>query len=235
MPASKTGNNPEARPRHSLSSVNKDALTAICAVCGPTEIRCYIRDNKYTSYLCIEGNRQRSAAYRLAHPKISRLHQRRTTSHILSNVDDDKRTATCSICGQVKIYIRRGKIFDTRVCKNAANKRSQSAAKKRREENLEFIESYKPSFGCKNCGSHDSTVKLEFHAPGKSRREDYINRLLRFKRERLILELEKFDVLCKECHRKEHRKPSGAPIGQRRKPIRKKRTRRNPPPFMYDA
>ena len=221
--------------RHSLSSVDTKSLTAICAVCGPTGIRRYIRDNKYTMYLCIEGNRQRSAAYRLAHPRISRLQQRRSTSHVLSNVDDENKTAVCSICGPVKIYFRRGKVYDTRVCKNAANQRSQRAVEKRRTDNLKFVESYKLSLGCKKCGPRDSTVKLEFHAPGKSRREDHINKLLRFKRERLILELEKYDVLCKECHQKEHRKPSSAPIMQRRKPIRKKRTKRNPPPFMYDA
>lgn len=221
--------------RHSLSSIDTKALTAICAVCGPTAVRKSTRDNKYSTYICIEGNRQRSAAYRLAHPKISRIQQRKTTSHILSNVDDENKTATCSMCGSVKIYIRRGKIFDTRVCKNAANTRSQKAVEKRRADNLEFIESYKLSLGCRKCGSHDSTLKLEFHALGKSRREDHINKLLRFKRERLVLELEKYHVLCKECHQKEHSKPSGAPITQRCKPIKKKRTKRNPPPFMYDA
>lgn len=213
--------------RHSLSSIDTKSLTAICAVCGPTAVRKSTRDNKYSTYICIEGNRQRSAAYRLAHPKISRRQQRKTTSHILSNVDDENKTATCSICGSVKIYIRRGKEFDTRVCKNAATKRSQSAVKKRREENLEFIESYKLSLGCKNCGSRESTIKLEFHAPGRSRKEDHVNKLLRFKRERLILELEKYDVLCENCHDQVHAKPPPKTA--------RKRTRRNPPPFMFDA
>ena len=210
---------------HSLSSIEQESLTAICAICGPTEVRRYTRNNKYTTYICIKGNRQRSAAYLLAHPKISRLQQRRNTSHVLSNVDDENKTANCSICGPVQIYIRHGKIFDTRVCKNAASKRTKAAAKKRRMENLEFIESYKVSHGCKNCGSHDVSAKLEFHARGKSRREDHFNKLLRFKHERLILELEKYDVLCKNCHDQLHEKPPQ--ISSRR------RIKRNPPPFMY--
>lgn len=200
--------------RHSLSSIDKESLTATCAICGPTKVRQYIRHNKYTNYICIAGNRQRSMAYQLAHPKISRLQQRRTTSHILSNVDDGKRTATCSICGTVKIYIRRGKVFDTRVCKNAAKQRSKSAEKKRQTENLEFIENHKLSLGCKNCDQHNNSIRLEFHAPGKTRREDHINKLLRFTRERLILELQKYEVICKSCHDKIHAKP---PSKSRRK------------------
>jgi hypothetical protein len=208
-------------PRHSLSGIDKDSLTAICAVCGLTDVRRYTRDNRYTTYVCIKGNRQRSAAYQLAHPKISRLQQRRTTFHILSNVNDEKRTADCSICGPVRIYIRRGKIYDTRVCRNAANKRSQKAVEQRRADNLEFIENYKLSHGCKNCASHDISTKLEFHAPGKSRREDHMNKLLSFNREHLILELEKYDVLCKNCHDQVHYKPSSKP-----------RRKHKPLPFM---
>lgn len=221
MSTSKAVKHLESKLRHSLASIDKESLTAICAVCGPTEVRRYTRDNKYTTYICIKGNRQRSAAYQLAHPKISRLQQRRTTSHILSDVNDEKRSATCSICGPVKIYIRRGKIFDTRVCKNAANKRSQTAIKKRQADNLQFVESYKLSLGCKNCGYRESSQRLEFHAPDNDRRADHINKLMRLKREHLIMELEKYDVLCKDCHDKIHAKP---PARSRRK--------HKPLPFM---
>lgn len=211
MSANKVVTDDGIKPRHSLSFIDREALTATCAVCGPTTVRRSIRNNKYTSYVCIKGNRQRSLAYRLAHPKVSRLEQRRATSHVLSNIHDEKKIANCSICGPVKIYIRHGWGFDTRVCKNAALERSKRAEQKRRAKNKEFIDNYKLSQGCKNCGYRESANRLQFHAPGQNRKFDRIGKLARLKRESLILELKKYDVLCLNCHDNLHSKPSPKP------------------------
>ena len=97
--------------------------------------------------------------------------------------------------------------------------------KKRRAENLNFIATYKLSHGCKDCGYHKSSTELQLHARGRDRRADHISKLMRLKRERLVQELEKFDVLCKKCHDGVHQKPT---------PSRKRR-QRNPLPFMYDV
>jgi hypothetical protein len=130
---------------------------------------------------------------------------------VLSNVDDTNKTATCSQCGPVKIYIRRSKNLITRVCKNASNKRSKRAEKKRRLANRKFTESYKLARGCKNCGYREDSKKLQFHAPGQDRRADHINRLMRLKQESLIQELKKYDVLCGNCHAKIHPYPPTKP------------------------
>ena len=196
-------------------------MTAICAVCGPTDVHRVTIKKKYTAYICATKSRQSSRAYRLAHPHIPHSQQFDPTAHVLSNVDDQNKTAVCSQCGPVKIYIRRSKNLITRVCKNASNERSKKAEKKRRVENRRFAESYKLARGCKNCGYREYAKTLQFHAPGRDRRADHIGKLMRLKQEHLLHELEKYDVLCRNCHDKVHPKPPSKP-----------RRKHKPLPFM---
>lgn len=213
--------NLEPKSKHSLSSIDQESRTAICAVCGPTHVHRVKIRKIYTAYVCATRSRQRSEAYRLANPHIPHPQQLDPTAHVLSNVDDENKTAICLQGGPVKIYIRRSKNLLTRVCKNASNKRSRTAEKKRQEENREFVESYKVSHGCKNCGYSEDSKTLEFHAPGRDRRTDRIGKLLRLKQERLLQELEKYEILCKNCHDKAHPKLLSKP-----------RRKHNPLPFM---
>jgi len=75
-------------------------MTAICAVCGLTDIR--KRTAKGTKYyICRNRERLHGRKYgRNAYtPRISNpLH------HSLSNIDEKNKTAICSICGLVQIY-----------------------------------------------------------------------------------------------------------------------------------
>jgi hypothetical protein len=222
LPASKK---PAEKQRHSLSSIDKEKRTAICAVCGPTDVHRITIKKKYTTYICATKGRQQSRNYRLAHPHIPHPQQFSPNAHVLSNVDDETRTAVCSQCGPVRIHIRRYKNLITRCCSKAGNRRAMLAEKKRRAENLDFIAAYKLSHGCKNCGYRESSTELQLHARDRDRRADHISKLMRLKRERLVQELEKFDVLCKKCHDGVHQKTT---------PSRKRR-QRNPLPFMFDA
>ena len=213
--------NPKQKLRHSLSSIDKESLTAICSVCGPTDIYKAKSGKNHTAYMCATASRQRSATYRQSHPHIPHHQQFGRTAHVLSNVNDQNKTAICSQCGPVKIYIRRSKNLITRVCKNAANKRSKRAEEKRRLANRKFAESYKLARGCKNCGYREDSKTLQFHAPKRDRRADHIGKLMRLKQERLLHEIENYDVLCRDCHDKAHPKP-----------ISKPRRKHKPLPFM---
>ena len=234
-----TSKNATHKIRHSLSSIDKEALTAICAICGLTDVhRKTIRSNEksYTGYVCATRSRQRSSDYRLAHPYTPHPRQPGSNTHLLSNVDDENKTAICSQCGPVEIVIYWTGGYIARCCKKASNQRAMLSEKKRREENQKFIADYKLSFGCKNCGYRESVKELQLHARGCDRRADHINKLLRLKQERLIQELKRFDVLCKNCHDAVHLDPVPSQKPRRQTIASSKKRRQHIPlPFMYYA
>jgi hypothetical protein len=78
------------RQRHSLSNIDPEAMTAICSICGPTNI--WKHSNSYkgrTYYLC--GTRRRTYLR-----KYSRAHRagRSTNPHALSQVNEEAIPAT---------------------------------------------------------------------------------------------------------------------------------------------
>ena len=115
--------------RHTLSQIDVKKMKAICAVCGQTDIR-KRRAGKYTVYICATKKQEYARAYRLqhAHPRIYPQ-----TAHVLSNVDYENKTAFCSQCGPVKIYIspRKGRAPDRHCSKaNIASVMRAQAARK---------------------------------------------------------------------------------------------------------
>ena len=104
-----------AQPRHILSDIDPQAMTAICAVCGPTDI--WKRPNAYkgkTLYVCGTKNREYLRKYSWAHRE-----GRSTNPHALSQVDEEAGTAVCATCGTVQIEIRLVNKYVTRRCINA--------------------------------------------------------------------------------------------------------------------
>lgn len=99
--------------RHTLSEVDTTTLTAICSICGPTDIRKNTAHG-YTRYACATHIRNYIREYNRSHYKA-----RSTNPHALSNIDEEKQTAICAKCGPVKIEIRIGKRKITRRCVNA--------------------------------------------------------------------------------------------------------------------
>jgi hypothetical protein len=103
------------RQRHSLSNIDSKAMTAICSICGPTNI--WKRSNSYkgrTYYSC--GTRSRAYLR-----KYSRAHRagRSTNPHALSQVNEEAGTAVCATCGPVQIEIRLVNKYVTVRCINA--------------------------------------------------------------------------------------------------------------------
>ena len=90
---------PTWRPLHSLSEINTVQMTAICAVCGPTDIW-KNTDKDKLRFICATSSRDYLRQYKRVH-----YVGRSTNPHALSEVDEEKRTATCAKCGHVKIEI----------------------------------------------------------------------------------------------------------------------------------
>jgi hypothetical protein len=99
--------------RHILSDIDRKKLTAVCAICGPTDIREFWK-NHHRYYECLTKTRNYMRVYKRRHYVA-----RTTNPHALSNIDEEKETAICTTCGAVKIKIWRGRKKLNRRCINA--------------------------------------------------------------------------------------------------------------------
>ena len=105
----------DMKQRHVLSKIDPENMTAICSICGPTNIWKNINAYKgRTYYKC--GTRSRNYLR-----KYSRAHRsgRSTNPHALSQVNEEAGTAVCATCGPVKIEIRLVNKYVTARCINA--------------------------------------------------------------------------------------------------------------------
>ena len=184
------------KPRHSLSAIDVKTMTATCAVCGPTDIR-QKKVRQYTVYICATQKRKYAAEYRLLrfppHPR-----KYNPSFHILSEIDDQNKTAICSRCGRVKIYVYHGKNRIFRRCSKASVQNVLQGQRRRQKATRRFINKYKVQQGCQNCGYNASSRRLELHTHNGD--EFKMSRLAKFGRERLMRELQQCDVLCVDCH-----------------------------------
>lgn len=100
--------------RHILSDVNPETRSAVCSICGPTDIWiAHPKPSLKAHYSCGNYSRERMSKYMVAHYK-----GRPTNPHALSQIDEEARTAVCATCGPVKIEIRRANKNIVRRCIN---------------------------------------------------------------------------------------------------------------------
>src|SRR5215211_3539457 len=91
-------------------------MTAICSVCGPTEIQKKITEQS-VYYYCATHLRAKMRKSRRAHYVA-----RSSNPHALSQIDEENKTAVCAKCGPVEIQIWTGKKKINRRCINSGKK-----------------------------------------------------------------------------------------------------------------
>jgi hypothetical protein len=123
-------------PTHSLSQIDVKTMTAICAICGPTDIRKH-KGKKSPVYICATKKRADDREYRRRHPLTNRWTYP-PTAHVLSQIDDENRTAVCSRCGFVKIYVSHVRNSIIRRCSKANIINVRQAQERRKKATLSF-------------------------------------------------------------------------------------------------
>lgn len=207
---------------HRLTNVDHESRTAICSVCGPTDI--YLRGpsqqicaQKQRSYLR-QYAKQKREEWRQTHPARPRGRKAKpktpkpprkprvygTQAHILSEINDFQKTAVCAVCGPVKIYVFQHENYTTRRCAKANLQNVAQAKHRRLEANRVFLDQYKMEHGCARCGYNENPLGLDLHHRNPSEKDLKISKVSSYCRERLLQELEKCDVLCAICHRLTH-------------------------------
>jgi hypothetical protein len=183
------------KPRHSLSHIDPDAGTAICSVCGPTGLW-KNRNNGSLTYICATKYRARVRKYmRRLRPPITSF----PNAHVLSSIDEEKKTAVCSQCGPVAIYMWQGKKQFGCRCSNAPVRRIPEALKIRQRINTELIDKYKLESGCKDCGERADPAGLLLQNKVRGKTVPKITRMLSLNQKELTAVLANCEVVCTDC------------------------------------
>jgi hypothetical protein len=73
-------------------------------------------------------------------------------------------------------------------------------SRKRRQDQVEFVNAYKLEKGCAKCGYNAHPAALDFNHLDPASKSFHISGGT-YSREKLITEMEKCEVLCSNCHR----------------------------------
>lgn len=133
--------------------------------------------------------------------------------HKLSEIDKDKKEATCSYCGRVAIYVFKS----GNACKNrrreyrkkSYEKSMEGKERKRRiYTKSEFSNATKSAYikeqknkPCMDCGISFPYYVMDFDHRDPSQKSANLARMLSHSFSEIIAEIAKCDVVCSNCHR----------------------------------
>lgn len=93
------------------------------------------------------------------------------------------------------------------------SERQKQFVRNREAKLLQWFREYKEALCCTICGE-DHPACLDFHHRDPNEKEMEISTALSYgwSKERILVEIEKCDILCSNCHRKLHWDEKNAPI-----------------------
>jgi hypothetical protein len=185
----------EKSPRHILSEIDPEKMTATCSKCGPAKI--LIRKYKQVPYYaCATKTRDHARKYQRTHYT---LRSTKPFAHVLSQIDEDAKTAVCSQCGPVQIYMWQGKRKIGRRCSNAPVRGVPSALQIRSEINTKLINEYKVGCGCRLCGYSADAIRLNLYSRNPEKKDPDTEKLLKLSSKDLMESLASCEVICADC------------------------------------
>ena len=109
----------------------------------------------------------------------------------------------CTICGEKGEFWNNGERKHTH-CKKCFSKSRKSRRLARKLKAIEYL-----GGECKSCGGKFHPDIYEFHHRDPSQKDAPLSKLLRGSWEKSVVELDKCDLLCANCHRLEHAQDYG--------------------------
>lgn len=121
------------------------------------------------------------------------------------NISKNIRQKTCKLCFKEvrkQWYIKYKKKI---IAKNISNK----------DKNIIWFHEYRKTLKCGRCGENHPAC-LEFHHSDPNKKEYNIGTIVysTYSIKTILKEIEKCEILCSNCHNKEHYKYENAPVTQ---------------------
>lgn len=98
---------------------------------------------------------------------------------------------------------------------NKDKKITRDRNKRNKNKNVEWYREYKSNLKCNRC-PENHIAYLEFHHSDSEKKEFNVLTLIRstYSIKKILIEIEKCEVLCANCHRKLHFNEKNAPVAQ---------------------
>lgn len=134
----------------------------------------------------------RARLWRLANPERWKAHQQRYQA---------KKRKPCKLCGKPMPKGLQGRQYHKKCARLAANQQLRNFRTIAQKE----FQKFKESQGCSNCGYNRCGACLDYHHKNPATKECRIlARDWKLGTPRILAELEKCVLLCKNCHYEEH-------------------------------
>jgi hypothetical protein len=182
---------------HILKEIDPELLRAVCAICGPTDIYTHSTGGK-TGYRC-------ATFQRLSHRSedLRDFMQQPPERDLLSEIYHNKKAIKGLLYWSELREINLGNLSQFQKPKPRVSylKEASEKKKKRIEENTRLVHDYKRTHGCKRCGVQGlEPGKIRFFESPFSPEQKIRRLMVKLDPEKLIVELEKHDLYCQNCH-----------------------------------